>query len=309
MTDFSRLVDVQVNGFGGVDFSSAELTASDVSKVSRMLEEKGTAGYVPTLVTAPVDLFVRNIEVIKSAMAEDEVCHRMIAGIHVEGPFISGKDGARGAHNKRYVASADRKVLECILDTAGPLLKLFTVAPEVPHVVDLITMAIERDVVVSMGHTIASHKEIERAIEAGASCVTHLGNGIPAMLPRTDNPIYSFLSFDELTVMLITDGHHLPDSFIKTVIRACGVDRIVITSDAAPLAGMPPGKYVSLGGNVTLEPDGKLYIPSLGCLAGSSACLADCANHLFEHGLLDEEDVLKVTRDNPARLIGMEIHA
>jgi N-acetylglucosamine-6-phosphate deacetylase len=309
MVRFSHLVDAQVNGFGGVDFSSADLTVVDVAKVSLMLEKKGTAYYVPTLVTSPVDLFVRNIEVIKTAMDEDAVSQRMIAGLHVEGPFISGEDGARGAHDKRYVASADRKVFERILDAAGPLLKLFTVAPEVPHVTDLITMASERNVVVSMGHSMASHKDIERAIDAGARCVTHLGNGIPAMLPRTDNPIFSFLSFEELTVMLITDGHHVPDPFIRTVCKTCGVDRIVVTSDAAPLAGMPPGKYVSLGGNVVLEPDGKLHIPSLGCLAGSSACLADCANHLFTHGILDEEDVVKVTRDNPAKLIGMEIRA
>lgn len=305
MANFKDLVDIQVNGFGGSDFSSEALSVTDVYNVSKMLLEKGTSAYVPTLVTASASVYKRNIGVIKEAINQHNLCRKMIVGIHIEGPFISPKDGARGAHDIRYVSVANRELLTEILDAGGSLIKMLTVAPEVPHVEDLIRMACERKVLVSMGHTLATHKQIERAIEAGARCVTHLGNGIPSMLPRTDNPIYSFLSFEELTVMLITDGHHLPDPFIKTVLRSCGLDRVVVTSDAAPLAGMPPGSYVSLGGNVVLEANGKLHIPELGCLAGSSACLADCATYMEDHGILGEADILKVVRDNPAKLIGI----
>ncbi len=305
MAIYRDLVDVQVNGFGGKDFSSSALTIEDVITVSHLLAERGTVAYVPTLVTGPKEMYRRNISIIKEAMEQSELCQRMIVGLHIEGPFISEKDGARGAHDARYVSPADRSLMEDILEAGGSLVKMVTVAPEVPHIEDLITMVSERGIVVSMGHTLASEQQIERAITAGASCVTHLGNGIPSQLPRTDNPIFSFLSHPELTVMLITDGHHLPDPFIKTVFRTCPLEHIVVTSDAAPLAGMPAGSYVSLGGNVVLEPNGKLHIPALGCLAGSSACLADCATYLAKHKILGEADIMKVVRDNPKRLLGL----
>lgn len=305
MAIYRDLVDVQVNGYGGKDFSSSSLCVEDVILVSNLLAERGTAAYVPTLVTSPGEIYRRNIMVIIEAIEQSELCQSMIAGLHIEGPFISAKDGARGAHEARYVSAADRKFMSNILEIGGSLVKLVTVAPEVEHIEELITMVSERDIVVSMGHTLASEKQIERAIQAGASCVTHLGNGIPAQLPRTDNPIFSFLSHEELTIMLITDGHHIPDPFIRTVLRTCGTQRIVVTSDSAPLAGMPAGKYVSLGGNVVLEENGKLHIPTLGCLAGSSACLSDCAAYLDEHKILSEDDILTVTRDNPKRLLGL----
>jgi N-acetylglucosamine-6-phosphate deacetylase len=299
------LIDLQVNGYGGVDFSSVGLSIAQVASACRQLRSRGTSRFLATLVTGPVDMYVRNLALIRQAMQQDAVAGAMIAGFHIEGPFISARDGARGAHDLRYVRQPDGAILEAILRAGGNLVKILTLAPELPGVDAIITMACDAGVLVSMGHTLASYDQIERAVACGASMVTHLGNGIPNMLPRTDNPIHGFLAIPDLTVLLITDGHHLPAPFIRMVLRTCGVERIVVTSDAAPLAGMAPGHYVSLGGQVVLEADGKLHVPALGCLAGSSACLSDCADFLARQGLMSADDIHRVTSQNPARLIGL----
>lgn len=305
MSTYRGLIDLQVNGYGGIDFSASDLTVQQVKDVCRLLQERGTSRFLATLVSAPVRLYERNLSIIKQAREEDPTAFSMIVGFHIEGPFISRQDGARGAHDKRYVSLPNTSLLKRILAVGRPLVRMLTVAPELPGIEDVIALAKDEDVIVSMGHTLAQADQIERAIEVGASCVTHLGNGIPLMVNRTDNPIFSFLAHGALTVMLITDGHHLPPAFIRTVIRACNLDHIVVTSDSAPLAGMPPGSYVSLGGTVELEPSGRLFIPSQGCLAGSSACLADCAHYLEKRIGLVPTDVLRLTRTHPARLLGI----
>ncbi|HRT39460.1 MAG TPA: amidohydrolase family protein [Rectinema sp.] len=303
MNSYATLIDLQVNGYGGIDFSAKDLTVEQVVYVCQILQSKGTSRFLATLVSSPQELYERNLVIIRQAMQKDETAARLIAGFHIEGPFISEKDGARGAHDKRFICKPDKKMLKCILKAGGSLVRILTIAPELTGIEDIIAMAKDENIIVSMGHTLADASQIERAIEKGASCVTHLGNGIPLMLHRTDNTIFAFLAHTELTIMLITDGHHLPVPFIRTVIRACGINNIVVISDSAPLAGMPPGSYISLGGNVILEPDGKLFIPSQGCLAGSSACIAECANYLKDNVGLSTEEIQKVTSTNPMRLL------
>ncbi len=305
MNSYGTLIDLQVNGYGGIDFSAQDLTVEQVVYVCQLLQSKGTSRFLATLVSSPVELYERNLATIKEAMQEDEIAGRLIAGFHIEGPFISEKDGARGAHDKRFICKPDKKMLKCILEAGRPLVRMLTIAPELTGIEDIIAMAKDENIIISMGHTLADASQIERAIEKGASCVTHLGNGIPLMLHRTDNPIFVFLAQAGLTIMLITDGHHLPIPFIRTVIKTCGIDNIVVTSDSAPLAGMPPGSYVSLGGEVVLEPDGRLYIPSQGCLAGSSACIAECEDYLSLYVDLSKEEIKQITSNNPMRLIGL----
>jgi N-acetylglucosamine-6-phosphate deacetylase len=135
--------------------------------------------------------------------------------------------------------------------------------------------------------------------------LTHLGNGLPDLIRRHHNTIWEGLANDDLTVMMIADGHHLPASMLQTYLRAKGVEKIVVVSDAAPIAGFPPGEYETLGNTVVLEESGLLRNPEKGCMVGSSATMLVCMNHLASLGLLDLDGLRRVGFDNPLALIGL----
>ncbi|MEI6423903.1 MAG: N-acetylglucosamine-6-phosphate deacetylase, partial [Lentisphaerota bacterium] len=157
---------------------------------------------------------------------------------------------------------------------------------------------------VSLGHQLANSADFAKAAAAGAKAMTHLGNGLPNLLPRHPNTLWDGIAEDSLVAMIITDGHHLPPSVIKTIIRAKGVDNCVVVSDAAPIAGLKPGKYRNLGGEVVLDKSGRLYNPVLNCLSGSSFNMTKCMNYLKGLNLLSEKELIKIGYENPLKLIG-----
>jgi N-acetylglucosamine-6-phosphate deacetylase len=185
------------------------------------------------------------------------------------------------------------------------MVKILTVAPELPGSEEIIELCAGHGVVPALGHTVASGDDIRRAADAGALLFTHLGNGIPNMLPRHPNTIWSVLAEDRLHVSLIADGHHLPEEFIRVVLAVKGRERTIVVSDGTHVSGMPPGSYPGFDGEIVLEEDGKLHDPARGCLAGSSAVLADCVAFLQTKGILDEESVRTVCAENPSRLVGI----
>ena len=140
----------------------------------------------------------------------------------------------------------------------------------------------------------ALEEDIDRAVEAGAKAVTHLGNGIPGTIDRHNNSMWPALSNDNLNAMLITDGHHLPAPVVKSMIRAKGVSRCIVVSDASPLAGMPPGKYEYIGEDVILEKDGRLHNARRNCLAGSSLTMIECMNYLASLKMLSPDELVSM---------------
>ena len=182
---------------------------------------------------------------------------------------------------------------------------LLTVAPEVEGAEALIRHAVARGVVVLLGHHVADGASIERAVRAGARGCTHLGNGIPNVLPRHPNPIWCQLAEDRLTALLITDSHHLPKEFVSVALRTKGIDRCIVTSDAAPIAGLPPGRYNCMGAEVISEPSGRIALANGSSMAGSSATMADCIAWLRSWSQLTEAELLQLGRDNPLRFLGI----
>ncbi len=298
-------VDLQVNGFRGVDFSSPELTEDALIWACRAILAEGAAAFLPTMISSTVDVYRRNLPLLASAVAREEF-KGYVLGIHVEGPFISSEPGARGAHDAGNIQAADLSLLRELLTWAGGQVRLLTVAAEIPGAGDLITCAVDAGVTVSIGHTLATEEDLQLAAKAGATALTHLGNGLPNLLPRHCNPIWAGLANDDLTAMIIADGHHLPASVLRTFIRAKGADSIVVVSDASPLAGMPPGQYTTLGNQVVLEASGRLFSPRKQCLVGSSATMIQCMNHLAALDRLSLDDLLLVGFHNPLRLIGAD---
>jgi len=298
-------VDLQVNGFGGIDFSSPDLMRDDFLRACRTLFASGTAAFLPTVITSPAETYRRNLPLIAAAMKLPELRGRLL-GIHLEGPFISPQPGAVGAHNPEWVLPPSIEFFDQLCDWADGAVRLLTIAADQPGAAELARHAVSRGVRVSLGHHLATDADLLRLADAGASALTHLGNGLPNMLPRLANPIWAGLAEDSLAAMIIADGHHLPRAALTAIVRAAGADRLIAVSDAAPLAGMPPGRYHTLGNDALLEPSGLLHNPAKGCLVGSSATIMQCMNHLASLKLLSPDELVLVGFHNPLRLIGVE---
>ena len=297
-------VDLQVNGYRGADFSSPDLTEEPFVRACRALLDAGTAAFLPTVITSPIEVYQRNLPLVARVMARDEFQGRLL-GIHVEGPFISAQPGAVGAHNPEFVREPDISLLQQLVDWADGRIRLLTLAAEVDGAEELARLAASLDITVSIGHSLAGEADLKRLVRAGATGLTHLGNGLPNVLPRHDNPIWAGLANDALTAMVIADGHHLPAPVLKAFIRAKGAERIVVVSDASPVAGLPPGRYITLSNVAVLEESGLLHNPEKQCLVGSSATMLQCMNHLASLGLLSVDELLAVGFFNPLSLIGV----
>ena len=237
-------------------------------------------------------------------MQQDEFKHRLL-GFHIEGPFINPADGARGAHNPDWIRTCNIDFLKEIIQLAHNKVRLITIAADCEGAAEFTEFAVSRGITVSLGHHMANEDDLQRLVKAGAKALTHLGNGIPLVLPRHDNPLWAGLANDNLTAMIVTDGHHLPATMIKTIIRTKTPARCIVVSDASPLAGMPPGKYKTLGNEVVLEKTGRLYNPKAGHLVGSSATMAQCIEHLLSLNLLTTDELAAVAFYNPLKLIGI----
>lgn len=300
----SGFVDLQVNGFGGINFSSATLTVDQVAEVSAALARRGTLAFCPTVITSAPEVYRRALPVLAQSVRASHNWPSRLLGIHLEGPFISPEDGAVGVHPVGYVRPPSVADFDELFALAEGTLALLTLAPERPGAIDLVRRARQVGVKVSIGHTLAGATEIRAAIAAGARLSTHLGNGCPNLLHRHLNPIWPQLAAPELSAMLISDGHHLPPEVIAAMLAAKGAERVIITSDAAPAAGCPPGEYAFFGARVLLEPSGRLRNLDRDTLAGSSATMLDCMNFLAGLRLLSEPNLWRVGRDNPLAAIG-----
>lgn len=298
------LVDLQVNGWAGIDFSEPGLHADDVATATIAIRSAGTHGFLATLVTAADDTYRRNLAVIAQA-ARTAPCRGHLLGVHLEGPFISRETGYVGAHDATLARDPDPEALARWQEAADGLVRLVTIAPELPGAEAFIARARSLGIAVSLGHSRANAADLARAATAGACALTHLGNGVPHQLNRHVNPIWDGLAEERLAMMVIADGHHVPFPTLRTMIRAKGVARTILVSDAAPAAGLPPGRHRVLGHDALLEPDGRLSDPATGYLVGSGSSLAQGVERLRSAGIATDADLARMACDQPLALIGL----
>ncbi len=298
------LVDLQVNGYRGINFSDINLTQDEFAQACRGVLRAGTTAFLPTVMTSAPQVYEHNLPLMAAATESAEFRGRLL-GIHIEGPFISPEAGARGAHRPELTRKPDASFLDKLNGWAKGRIKLLTISAELDGADALARHATSHGITVSLGHQMATDEDLRRLAKAGATALTHLGNGVPATLPRHENPIWAGLANDDLVAMIITDGHHLPVAVIKTIIRAKGADRCIVVSDGSSLAGLGPGSYDFLGDQVILEENGRLHSPQTGYLAGSSSTMAECMNHLAGLDLVSPGELADMGFYNPLRLIGL----
>jgi N-acetylglucosamine-6-phosphate deacetylase len=258
------LFDLQVNGFGGIDFNGPGLTESRMADALERLRSTGVTRCLPTLITSSFEQFAASARVIS------RMPHGAIAGIHMEGPYLSADDGPRGAHPKEHVAPPSLDDFRRRQDAAGGRIVLVTLAPEAPGAIALIEHLVASNVRVAIGHSAATPRQIDDAVAAGATLATHLGNGCAQMLPRHPNVIWELLAADAVYASLIVDGHHLPAATVKAMVRAKGATRTILVTDAVAAAGCPPGRYTIGGVSCELGADGRVSLAGTPYLAGSA---------------------------------------
>jgi N-acetylglucosamine-6-phosphate deacetylase len=267
----TSLFDLQVNGFAGVDFQDPALKVEDLRRAIEALRAGQTHRILLTLITDEMDALARKFAQIEAYRAADAVLAETICGYHLEGPFLSPEPGFRGAHPGECMRAPDLAAFQRLQDAAGGNIRLLTLAPEWPGSPEFIGAIAAQGVIVSLGHTDASEGQIDEAIRAGATMITHLGNGTPVTLPRHDNVIQRLLARDELTACLIPDGAHLPPFVVRNFFRAKPPGKVLFTTDAMAAAGAPPGLY-RIGRLEVESRDGAVRAPGSANLAGS--CLA-----------------------------------
>ncbi len=297
----SGFIDIQVNGYSGVDFSSSELTAGAIDAAVGQLHALGTTAFFPTVVTVAPKVYDHVLPLLADAMDRHP---GRIPGIHIEGPFISPEDGAVGAHPRQYVADPSIEAFDRLSELARGRIRLVTLAPERPGALDLIAHLRESGVAVALGHTLTDADTVMESVAAGVRLSTHLGNGCPQMMHRHENPVIAQLG-SPLAAAIIPDGHHIPPAFIRAVAAAKGPRRLVAVSDCVALAGMPPGEYALFGTRVRKEESGRLSNLQAPGLAGSSATMLECMNHLARVTGWSEAELWAAGRDNVLELLGI----
>ena len=308
MAPLRGFVDLQVNGLRGVDFSAPDLSEAAILAALRGLIADGTAVLLPTVITAPAAVYERNLPLLAAVVARPEFAPH-IPGLHLEGPFLCPRPGAAGAHTIAWMQAAEPAALDRLQALAQGRIRLLTLAAEIPDAPALIAHARRLGITVSLGHSLAGFAETAAAREAGASALTHLGNGIPHQIDRHSNPVYAGMAEDGLTAMVIGDGHHVPWELVRLLLRVKGLERFALVSDASPLAGLPPGTYPCLGATGVISPEGRLYNPATGYLMGSSATIRQVVNASRLALGLDDAAIRTLAIANPLRLIGEPVPA
>ena len=298
--EFPGFFDLQVNGCAGVDFNNPMITPEELHRAIEHLRRRGVTRFLPTLGTSSFERFAQCAKTLMQTR------HPAIVGLHMEGPYISAEDGARGAHPREYVVAASRDDFRRRQEAAAGRIRLVTLAPEVRGAIELIEELVGLGIRVAIGHTTATPEQIRDAVRAGATLSTHLGNGCATQLPRHPNVIWEQLAADELEASFIVDGHHLPPATVKAMIRAKTPARTLLVSDAVTVAGCVAGTYELNGEPVVLSEDGRVFQPGTPWLAGSSATLERCVTNAAHFTGLPLEQVLPMASTQPAKYLGLD---
>jgi len=304
MNETPRYIDLQINGYAGVDFNQDNLATDDMHRACQRLRDDGVAGVLATIITDELALMEARLRRIVVLREQDALVRELVWGFHIEGPFINETPGYVGAHPPASVRPAEVDAMKRLLDAAGGLARLVTLAPERDAGLRVVRYLTQQGVLVSAGHCNPTFDELLAAVDAGLSMVTHLGNGCPAELPRHDNIIQRVLGLRErLTICFIGDGVHVPPLALKNYLQLAGLDRSVVVTDAISPAGLGPGRYTIGTQPVEIGEDLIAHLPGSSLLMGSTATMPRIVALLREQIGLTEDEILRLVSANPRRVL------
>ncbi len=287
-------IDLQVNGGFGVEVGA---DPKAILHLSSILPSTGVTAFLPTVVSSTADFYPRAFRAFQEAINEAGATP---LGMHTEGPFLSPERS--GAHSRAAVEAASRQALSSLLDS--DVLRLVTIAPEVPGGLDYIRRFRERGVVVSLGHTNATYEEFIEGVDAGASLVTHLYSAMSPFRHREPGAVGAALLDDRTTVALIADGVHTHPASLQLALRCKGADRVALVTDAIAGAGMASGVYRLQGRAIHVT--GETSRLADGTLAGSGLTLDKAVRYMVDLAGARVADALRMASEVPARILGLD---
>jgi N-acetylglucosamine-6-phosphate deacetylase len=300
------LFDLQVNGYGGVDFQQDDLTVEDLEKAAASLCKDGCHRFLLTLITDEWSALTARLRRIRSLRAQSPALQQAIAGWHIEGPFLSDQPGFHGAHDPALMCDpTPEHILEMRTITEDDPL-LLTVSPERRGVVKAIELAVSLGIKVSLGHTNASVETLGAAVRAGATAFTHLGNGCPRELDRHDNILWRVFETPGLFVSLIPDQIHISAPLFRLAHRVLPPDCVYYTTDAMSAAGAPPGRYRLGKMDLEVGADQIVRQPGKELFAGSALRPIDGISRASRMLEQPWQEIWKRFSTTPARVMGLQ---
>jgi N-acetylglucosamine-6-phosphate deacetylase len=299
------LIDNQINGFANIDFSGKNLSAAGVIYAAEAIWKEGVTTFLPTLITGSHETLIENFSVLNEALIADRRVAGSVPGFHLEGPFISPDEGYRGCHPVKHIRKPSWDEFTIYRKAAGGRIIQVTLAPELEGAMEFIRLCKKNGIIVAMGHTNSTSDDIKKAVDAGVTLSTHLGNGCANFIHRHNNPIWPQLANENLTATIIADGLHLLPEELIVFLKVKGRDKLILTSDVIFLAGMPPGIYTFLESEVELTSDGMLRNTALNCLAGASFPLRTGVSNMMKFTGCSLGDAVNMASRNVAGLYGL----
>lgn len=297
-------IDLQVNGYGGIDFNQDHLTAEQLHAACERLTADGTTCVLATIITEKLDTMCQRLKRLAELRAADPLAAKIILGFHVEGPFLNPATGFRGAHPVDAIRLADEAEAQHLLDAGGGLIRIITLAPERDPDCRVTRMLVRRGIIVSAGHSDASLDQLKAACDAGVSMFTHVGNGCPKQLLRHDNIVQRALSlYDRLWLCFIADGHHVPFPALGNYLRAASLSRCIVVTDAIAPAGLGPGCYTLGRWAVRVDADMVARSPDGEHFLGAAITMRQSQFNLTTALGLSDEQCRTLLVDNPQRAL------
>ncbi len=291
------LIDLQVNGAFGKSFSTA--TIAESVEIARRLAVFGTTSFLATLISLPEKMLVSALGRLAEARAQEP----SILGAHLEGPFLS-PDRA-GAHPPKNIRKPSLVEFSRLAGTGGGVVKMMTVAPEVEGAISLIAAGVKRDMVLSAGHTMAMKSDLEGAVRAGLTCVTHLYNAMRPMHHRDEGIAEAALVDDRVAVCLIYDRQHVSRTVAELAWRCKPREKLILVSDSTGAMASPDGDHEYDGIKVQVS-GGKVVLRGTTRLGGSAAPLIDGVRNIVEDLNVPFVRAWEMASTNPAKLLGLE---
>ena len=296
--------DLQINGYAGADFNSDSLTEESLHHACLALKSDGVEHILATVITDSIDSMCQKIATINKFRSLDPLCEKMIAGFHIEGPFLNESPGYIGAHPSNHAKFINIDDTQRLLDSAQGLTKLVTLAPERDPNYQVTAMLKESGITISAGHCNPSRDEMAGAIDNGLTMFTHLGNGCPMLLERHDNIIQRVLEISDLIwISFIADGVHIPFPVLNNYLKIIPTERAIAVTDAISAARMKSGKYTMGKWNIVIEEDGIAMSPDKSHLVGSTLTAPKIIDNLKNNLNLNDAQIEKITQTNPRAAI------
>lgn len=297
-------IDLQVNGYAGVDFNGDRYTAEELIAVCHRLADDGTAKILATIITSPIETMIARIGKIADLIDQFPEVASMVAGIHVEGPFINSAEGFVGAHPPSAVMPATQDAAARLIDAGRGHVRMVTLAPEMDAGSTVTRWLTDAGIAVAAGHSDASLVQLRDGIDAGLKLFTHLGNGCPNLLNRHDNIIQRVLSLsDDLMVSFIADGHHVPPMALRNYLDRVPAKNIVVVTDAISAAGLGPGRYELADQIVEVDEDGAAWSACRTHFAGCASTFPQMIDVLRDQVGATDDDIRQWLIENPLRLL------